>query len=418
MASRRGRQGVRVTDARPRAIYLLGHTPFPPVTGGGRRASSIVEVLAERYDVAVLAADDTTSSDPSWASAARRLVARRHIRLALARDTAEGLIRGQHVLLTRSIHAGILDAFRARLQAGRPELVLLGRPFLGPYVDAALEVAPCVVVDADESMPRVAFALARSRHAPMRRRLRAWLEAAVILGRMERAAYQKASQVWVSSELERAAFASLVPAGRLHVVPNVMPAPDEAPAAPPITAVAFIGSYFYPPNEAAALELMSTVMPALRARGGPRRLVLMGPDATPAMLEAIARDPEVDLLGQVPEVRGPLRAAGVLAVPIRAGGGTRMKILEAMAAGVPVVSTSRGIEGLDLQDDRDVLVAESGPAFASRVSRLTEDQALRGRLVDVAFEYVRRHHSVDVLEAAIAQCLGWADDPGLQVDAL
>ena len=377
------------------------------MTGGGRRASSIVEVLSERFDVNVLAADDATVSERDWSSAAERLVARRHIRAALVRDTLEGLIRGQHVLLTRSIHAGVLAAFRTHLRTHRPELVLLGRPFVGPYLNAALESGARVVVDADESMPRVAFALARSRHATPRKRMRALIEAALVLGRMERSAYPKASQVWVSSELEGAAFAKFVPADHVHVIPNVMPAPDDPPESMPVTAVAFIGSYFYPPNETAALELISSVMPVVRARGGPRRLVLMGPDAAPALRSAAARDPETEMLGQVSEVRGPLRAAGVMAVPLRAGGGTRMKILEAFAAGVPVVSTRLGIEGLNVIAGTHVLTAETAEEFATQIIRLTSDTTLRDQLVRRGFDYVAEHHSIRVLQASIAKALGW-----------
>jgi glycosyltransferase involved in cell wall biosynthesis len=397
-----------MTDAgRPRALYLLGHSPFPPVTGGGRRAASIVEALSERYDVAVLAADDVASPDPAWAGAARRLVERRHIRTALVRDTFVGLLRGQHILLVRSMSAGVLDAFREQVRIKQPDLVVLGRPFVGPYLDVARAVAARVVVDADETMPRVAFALARSRHATFRKRMRALIEGVFVLGRMERSSYPKASQVWVSSESERASFAALVPPAQIHAIPNVMSTPDSAPEATPVSAVAFVGSYFYPPNETAALELISSVMPVVRARGGPRRLVLIGPDASPALRGAAARDPETELLGQVPEVRGPLRSAGVMAVPLRAGGGTRIKILEAFAAGVPVVSTRLGIEGLDVTEEAQILVAETAEEFADQIIRVAADTRLRDRLVRAGFDYVAEHHSNRVLRTSIAEALGW-----------
>jgi glycosyltransferase involved in cell wall biosynthesis len=387
-------------------MYFLGHSPIPPVTGGGRRAAAIIDVLGDHYDMTVLVADDVDSRGPSWARAASRLLARRHSRLALLGDTVEGIVRGQHVLLVRSVRAGLLVAFRERLRAERPAFVLLGRPFVGPYVVAALAAGAVVAIDADESLPRVAWGVARSRYASPRKRVRALIEAIAVVGRMERSSYPLASQVWVSSELERALFARFVSPDRIRVIPNVMPAPTSAPEAPVVTAIAFLGAYFYPPNEAAALELIATIMPAVRSQGGPRHLVLIGPDPSVALRDATSRDPEAELLGEVSDVRAHLRSAGVLAVPMRAGGGTRIKILEAMAAGVPVVSTALGIEGLDLQPDRDVLVAETPREFAEQIGRLVADPMLRRRIAHAGHERVVAEHSMDVLRGAVDKALG------------
>jgi glycosyltransferase involved in cell wall biosynthesis len=396
-----------VTDAvRPRGIYLLGHSPIPPVTGGGRRAAAIIDVLVDHYDMTVLVADDVDSPDPSWARAARRLLARRRSRPALLEDTLEGIVRGQHVLLIRSVRAGLFAAFRERLRSERPAFVLLGRPFVGPYVAAARAAGAVVAIDADESLPRVAWGVARSRYASPRQRLRALIEAIAVVGRMERSSYPMASQVWVSSELERASFARFVSPDRIRVIPNVMPAPDTAPEAGAVTAVAFVGSYFYPPNEAAAIELISSIMPAVRSRGGPRRLILIGPEASRALRHEASGDPEVEILGEVQDVRLPLQDAGILVVPMRAGGGTRVKILEAMAAGVPIVSTSLGIEGLDVVAGTDVAVAETAGQFADQVLRIAADSQLRERLVANAFARVRATYSAAVLRTSIGAALG------------
>src|SRR5690349_7345222 len=92
----------------PPAIYLLGHTPYPPVSGGARRAANIAAALEDGYDVLVIAADEHSKVKPAWGSSANRLLARRTSRGALVRDTLEGIVRGRHVLLQRSIRAGVL----------------------------------------------------------------------------------------------------------------------------------------------------------------------------------------------------------------------------------------------------------------------------------------------------------------------
>jgi glycosyltransferase involved in cell wall biosynthesis len=113
----------------------------------------------------------------------------------------------------------------------------------------------------------------------------------------------------------------------------------------------------------------------------------------------------VDILGEVPDVRVYLRAAGILLVPIRAGGGTRIKILEAIAAGVPVVSTALGMEGLDLRPEADLLPAEAAADFAHQVVRLAEDVDLRNRITLSAFDQVRARFSIEVLDAALDRSL-------------
>ena len=393
----------------PRAIYLLASRPYPAVSGGKRRAANIAEALSEHFALTVIAADDPAGAPGAWAAASGRFVRRRHSRRALLADSVEGVVRGWPVFLVRSVRAGLPEAFRLVVEAERPDLVLLGRPLLAPYTQVAKAAGARVIIDADESMPKVAWAVARSRHAPPRQRARALVEAVAILGRLERSAYPRADQVWVSSQREQEGLSGTLRTGRLRVIPNAIDVPDTQPDVVPVNAVAFVGWYRYPPNEAAALELVREVMPAIRAAGGTRSLILIGPEPTQAMLKAATGIREIAILGEVLEVRSHLRSAGVLVVPVRSGGGTRVKILEAMAAGVPVVSTSLGIEGLDLRPETDVLVAETPSEFGVQVARLAADVGLRARLTRNAFEQVRTAHSIEVLSRAVTSALGSTD---------
>lgn len=374
-----------------------------------RRAANIAEVLSEQFDLTVIAADAHSGAPGIWTTASARFTRRRHSRSALLADSVEGVIRGWPVLLARSVRAGLPEAFRSIVEAERPDLVILGRPLLAPYIKVAKRAGRTLVIDADEGMPKVAWAVARSPHTPFQKRARALVEAVAILGRTERSAYPQVDQVWVSSERERAELSATVMANRLRVIPNVIDLPDEQPEAGPVNAVAFVGWYRYPPNEAAALELLRDIMPASKAAGGPESLVLIGPGPTHAMLKAAAGVRDVTILGEVPEVVSHLRMAGLLVVPVRSGGGTRVKILEAVAAGVPVVSTGLGIEGLGLRPETDVLVAETAKEFALQMSRLTSDVGLRVRLTRSAFLQVRSQNSVEVLRRAVLSAMEGKD---------
>jgi glycosyltransferase involved in cell wall biosynthesis len=153
----------------------------------------------------------------------------------------------------------------------------------------------------------------------------------------------------VPNGVDCARYAHL-PAGRRTGPPTVM----------------FLGAMSWEPNVAAAEFLARDVLPALLPRVPDVRLRIVGRDPTPRV-QRLAGD-RVEVTGSVPDVLAPLADAHVLAVPLLAGGGTRLKILEAFAAGLPVVSTPVGCEGIAADPDRHLVVAET-PAFAEALAR-------------------------------------------------
>jgi glycosyltransferase involved in cell wall biosynthesis len=135
----------------------------------------------------------------------------------------------------------------------------------------------------------------------------------------------------------------------------------------------------YHPNAAAVRFFRAEVWPHLRERW-PRlvwRLVGKNPNA---VVGYTAGDPRIQVSGPVKDAVRELARARIAVVPVLAGSGTRFKILEAWAAGIPVVSTTVGAEGLPTRDGEDILLADTGPAFARAVSRLLASPALRERV--------------------------------------
>ena len=139
--------------------------------------------------------------------------------------------------------------------------------------------------------------------------------------------------------------------------------------------IVFNGVLDYRPNLDAALFLVDEVLPLVRARHPEARVTIVG-RGDPAELTQVQL-PNVEATGEVPDVRPYLEQAAVVAVPIRAGSGTRFKVVEGLAVGAPMVSTTVGCEGIGVEDGEHLLVADSAEGFAEAIVRLLDDTDAR-----------------------------------------
>ena len=188
------------------------------------------------------------------------------------------------------------------------------------------------------------------------------------------------------------------------VIPNGY-APPPRPlgritvGAPPT--ILFPGYLRYGPNIDAARRLVEEIGPRLRAAVPEATIRLVG--LADARAERLHRPPAVVVTGRVEDMATELRRADLLAVPLRVGGGTRIKILEAFAHRLPVVSTSRGAEGLDVEDGQHLLIRDAPDDFAAACVSLLRDQALRLSLVDKASALFEERYRWDRIRDGIAE---------------
>jgi len=221
--------------------------------------------------------------------------------------------------------------------------------------------------------------------------------------RLQRSAGGRVAATVVCSDLDAdRARAGGVP--RVEVVPNayrLVPEPvgRTEVADPPV--VLFQGTLRYPPNAEAARFLVREVVPLLAGQVAGVRVRLVG--ATSPALVGLDDPPAVTLVGQVPDMADELSAADVVVVPLRFGSGTRLKVLEAFAQRVPVVSTTLGAEGLGAVDGVHLLLADTAGGLAEACARLLVDGPLRARLVDAAHELFVREYAEDVVAARVAE---------------
>jgi glycosyltransferase involved in cell wall biosynthesis len=250
---------------------------------------------------------------------------------------------------------------------------------------------------------------ARARTADLRRP-RGWPGAAYSvlqtwkLRRFERRLLAAADAVVAVSAADADALHALAPATRIAIVPNGVDTAFYTPADPDAVdpdLCVFTGKMDFRPNIDAMAWFCGEVWPLIRARRPAARLAIVGRDPA-ARVQALADEARgIAVTGAVADTRPWIGRAGVVVVPLRVGGGTRLKVLEAMAMAKAIAATSLGVEGLDLAAGEEVLVADTPPAFAAAVVQLMEDADLRRRLGAQARDRAVADYRWEVLVGAI-----------------
>ena len=254
--------------------------------------------------------------------------------------------------------------------AERYDVVHVARLYLAALMEPWMAPAPRprLVIDCDEDDAEAYRRLAAIERRHDRQRQAAWAEAeADAFARMAQQILARFDLAFAASEAEARSLSAR--GGQVVVVPNVAPAvARQAPRRRSVgKTVLFVGTMGYMPNEEAARWFVTRVWPRLRrAVRSPLRLVLAGSNPS-ASLVRLGRRRDVLVTGTVRDVAPFYRDADLAVIPIRAGGGTRIKLLEAAALGIPIVSTTLGAEGTAFRHGRELLLADSAETFARTV---------------------------------------------------
>jgi polysaccharide biosynthesis protein PslH len=240
------------------------------------------------------------------------------------------------------------------------------------------------------------------------RRPRRWIAAAYSLIQWQKLAWYErrvcraADAVVAVSETDRQALRPLVPGLDVTVVPNGVDLdfyrPGGTPPLPELGphSLVFTGKMDFRPNVDAVLWFANEVLPLITARFPDARFFAVG-QSPHARLAPLAGRPDVGITGRVPDTRPYIAGAGVYVIPLRIGGGTRLKVLEAMAMGQGIVSTRLGCDGFPFEDGREVLFADDPPAFAEAVVKLLEGREQAVALGRAARAYVEAHYGWDAI---------------------
>jgi glycosyltransferase involved in cell wall biosynthesis len=386
-----------VAMTRLQILVVSDFYPWPENTGGRLRLAGVMRALAGVGSVDVFAVSNRQVGVAPPPEIVRFGVGPRTVSVAGRARTLWSLLAGD---LPSELGARDYSAARAAFRSwARPRYDLAWLRGAESYVAIGDIVDAPIVVDLDDLEDhKLTSRLAVSRHdvdgiparGPARGAVR-WVKdgRAELRIRVDRRRWS-ALQHRIAREVAGVAVCSDVDRERLAVrnavvVPNGYPSPARpvghvAVREPP--RIVFPGFFSYPPNLDAARYLVTDVLPRLRARIPLVEVRLVG--RHDHRLEPLSREPGVIVTGQVPEMLPELAQADLVVVPIRFGSGTRIKILEAFAHRIPVVSTSLGCEGLGLVDHRHLLVADEAESFAAACAELLGDAGLRRALTGAA----------------------------------
>jgi polysaccharide biosynthesis protein PslH len=379
-----------------RILWVKANKLLPVHSGGDIRSYNIARQLARRHELTFL----------SYYDGAQDIDYDRQLSEHFPASFCIGTGKSEGSMLGRSVdYVGRL-ASPLPYAVGRFACKAVQQKLQQLFDEQRFDVAICDFLDAAVNFPSHLSTISVlfqhnveteiwRRHAatesnPVKRRMYA-IEFRKML-RYESQAVRKFHHVIAVSEHDRSLMETWVEGSRITVVPTGVdleqykPDFSNEPASP---IVMFVGAMDWEPNIDAMEYFCRQIWPAVLARVPDAKLRIVG--RNPGERVRALSASSIEITGRVPSVAEHLREASVVIVPLRIGGGTRLKIYEAMAAGKAVISTSIGAEGLDVHHGRDIVLADSPDSFSDAVSTLLHDDQARHKYQRAAAELAARY---------------------------
>ncbi len=393
-----------------RILWLKTELLHPVDKGGKIRTYHMLRALRRQHHITYLTLDDGTAA-PNAADLSQEycheLVTIPHVTpekftLGFYRDILVGLAAAEPYAIRKYRSKEMENRVRALTGGGRFDVVVCD--FLAPSLNVPRKL-PCGTVLFQHNVEAMIW----KRHSEVQRGVlaRAYLRRQWrLMRKFEEGECRRFDHVVAVSPEDRETMrreygvetVDDVPTGVdvefFRPEPGVTPEPDS---------LVFTGSMDWLPNQDAIRFFAGEVMPLIARERPNVKLTVVGRKPSPELIELARRDPAVTVTGRVDDVRPYMQAAAVYIVPIRIGGGTRLKIFEAMAMERPIVSTRVGAEGLPVEDGRNMLVADSAADFARAVVTLLSDADKARTIAEYAARQVREHYGWDRVAERFAE---------------
>jgi len=394
----------------PHALILANRLPYPLDDGWKVRTFHVIAGVASHARATVVvfhpAAERAVVEEARRALGDRvRLIALEPPRSYTLPNLVRGLVTQVPVHVWNQESSSMRRVVQEVIAEAAPDLVIAESTFMARYLTLVPRDVPRIVDT--HNIDSVTFArYVRSLPPGVRRAY-----AAVTVRRLatlESATFRSATGVWVCSDVERELAQRTAPSTRVWTVPNGVDTTYFAPregAATESSRLLFFGRLDYFPNVDGMDWFAREILPRIDAKRPGTGVDVVGAAATRELRDLVARTPSLRLTGRAPDLRAAIADACVVVVPLRAGGGTRLKILEALSMAKPVVSTSVGAEGLDVEDGEHLVLADAPQAFADAVLSLLADPVRAARMGAAGRARVRERYDWSHVRSIVADSM-------------
>jgi polysaccharide biosynthesis protein PslH len=385
---------------------MTDRLPYPAISGDRLRVYNLLRRIAAKHEVwlaslleAPPAAAEIAHLNEFCAGLITAPEPRMHKLAHLPRLLRYGLA-GMPLELKFHYSERFAAQIRQLTDAVRFDVVHIEHSHMAPYIEALGTRHPSKHLLAFHNTTYDQYAQISRLGIGRALQIRAWINS-VMMRRWEPKYAERFDRCTTVSEQDRHMLMSANPHLRIDVIPNGVDTTlhQHLVAAETAKSLLFVGTMSYAPCTDAALYLCHSILPEVRQHLSDTQAWLVGAEPPPMIAKLNGNG--IHVTGRVDDVIPYYEKCAVCVVPLRAGGGTRLKILEAMALGRPVVSTSIGCEGLDVVDGEHLLIADSVELFVERTVRLLTDKMLYERIATNARRLVIGWYDWDVIAAKL-----------------
>jgi glycosyltransferase involved in cell wall biosynthesis len=389
-----------------RILFLSQVLPYPVDAGPKMRSYYVLRHLVQQHKVTLLTFVRPGADKPEDIAHLAELcqavhtVPMRRNRLRDAKFFAQSLFTQTPFIIARDYVPAMADKIRQLARSETFDAVHVDQLWMAQYALIAKQSAPSppkLVLDQHNAVHLIPGRLADSETNPLKQRILA--REARLLAAFEPEICHKCDYVvWVTDEDRRAVAAV---SKNKQMLSTVIPICANPTQIQPVSnasnkkRITFLGGLHWPPNAQGIVWFAQHVFPEVRSQIPEARLTVIG-KSPPAGLEGEG----IEITGYVPNLAPYLEETAVFIVPLHAGGGMRVKILDAWSWGLPVVSTTIGAEGMAVQHEENILIADTVPTFAQAVIRVFSDSALALQLSDKGRQTILQKYNWQTIYSA------------------
>jgi glycosyltransferase involved in cell wall biosynthesis len=384
-------------------LMLTPYLPYPLVSGGQIRTYNLLKHLSKTHDITLFALIKHESEREHLKELQKycrtiRLFKRTEKPFALRNILLSGFTP-YPFLVTRNLPLGMQVAVKAELDRGGYDLIHAETFYMMPNIPPTR----IPIILAEQTIEYLGYQDYMKKAHPLLRPILA-IDVAKIKY-WERYYWQKADKLitmsledksFIERELKKSTNTSVVANGvDLEFFSQVQKQLPKDPT------VLFVGTFKWLPNIEAVDEIVQHIWPLIKKELPRAKLKIVGYSPTPKIKGYGQKDASIQVLGAVDDIRDAFKTSHMLLAPIRSGKGTRYKVLEAMITGTPVVATTLAVEGLDLKNGREVMIADTSRGLAQATVQLLRDPKLQQVLGSAGQKIVRQGYSWDRIAAEL-----------------